>query len=141
MDDPHNLDRFVRAQESTFDRALVELRDGRKRSHWMWFVFPQLRGLGRSETAQFYGIASMAEARAYLAHEVLGPRLVQSAQALLDVEGRSAREILGTPDDLKLRSSMTLFGIAAGEGSAFGDVLDRYCDGKADPMTTGALGR
>lgn len=142
MEDAHDLDRFVRAQEGTIAAALAELRAGRKRTHWMWFVFPQLRGLGHSQTAQHYGIASLAEARAYLAHPVLGPRLVECAEALLAVQARSAHEILGSPDDLKLRSSMTLFASAADDdATVFADVLDRYFDGRPDPMTTGMLAR
>ena len=138
--DEHDLERFLTAQASTYDAALAELRAGRKRTHWMWFVFPQLRGLGRSETARFYGIVSLAEARAYLDHEVLGTRLVQCAEALLPHEGKSAREIMGSPDDVKLRSSMTLFAAVAGEGSVFSEVLDRFFDGQPDPLTLGALG-
>lgn len=138
--DDHDLERFLTAQASTYDAALAELRAGRKRTHWMWFVFPQLRGLGRSETARFYGIVSLAEARAYLDHEVLGTRLVQCAEALLPHEGKSAREIMGSPDDVKLRSSMTLFAAVAGEGSVFSEVLDRFFDGQPDPLTLGALG-
>lgn len=138
--DEHDLERFLTAQASTYDAALAEMRAGRKRTHWMWFVFPQLRGLGRSETARFYGIVSLAEARAYLDHEVLGTRLVQCAEALLPHEGKSAREIMGSPDDVKLRSSMTLFAAVAGEGSVFSEVLDRFFDGQPDPLTLGALG-
>ncbi|MEV4704497.1 DUF1810 domain-containing protein [Actinoplanes sp. NPDC049316] len=132
-----DLERFVQAQDTTYDRALAELRAGQKRSHWMWFVFPQIAGLGSSPTAQRYAIRDLAEARAYLAHPVLGPRLTECAEALLAVEGRSAAQILGHPDDLKLRSSMTLFAEAAGEGQpgVFRQVLDRYYDGEPDPAT------
>src|SRR5437762_312152 len=112
MADPHNLDRFLTAQAPVIDAVLAELRAGRKRTHWMWFVFPQLRGLGSSSTADFYGIASLEEARAYLAQPVLGPRLRECCALLLQVPDRSAREILGTPDDLKFRSSLTLFSLA-----------------------------
>ena len=135
------LERFVSAQATTYDRALAELRAGQKRSHWMWFVFPQIAGLGSSPTAQRYAIADLAEARAYLAHPVLGPRLAECARALLGVEGRSAAQILGHPDDLKLRSSMTLFAEAAGEPDAavFREVLERYYDGEPDPATLGKL--
>jgi uncharacterized protein (DUF1810 family) len=140
MTDEHDLDRFVQAQSTTYEAALSELRAGRKRTHWMWFVFPQLRGLGRSGTARYYGIASLAEARAYLAHEVLGPRLTECSWALLDHRGHTAHEIMGSPDDIKLRSSMTLFAAASGKGSVFADVLDAYFDGRPDPLTTGALG-
>ena len=134
---PAGLERFVSAQAATYDRALAELRAGRKSSHWMWFVFPQIAGLGSSPTAQRYAIRDLAEARAYLGHPVLGPRLVECARALLAVEGRSAEQILGYPDDLKLRSSMTLFAEAAGEETAavFREVLERYYDGRADPAT------
>ena len=136
-----DLERFVSAQATTYDRALAELRAGQKRSHWMWFVFPQIAGLGSSPTAQRYAIADLAEARAYLAHPVLGPRLAECARALLGVEGRSAAQILGHPDDLKLRSSMTLFAEAAGEPDAavFREVLERYYDGEPDPATLGKL--
>ena len=132
-----DLERFVSAQETTYDRALAELRAGHRRSHWMWFVFPQIAGLGLSPTAQRYAIRDLAEARAYLGHPVLGPRLVECARALLGVEGRSAEQILGYPDDLKLRSSMTLFAEAADEAEAavFREVLQRYYDGRADPAT------
>ena len=134
---PAGLERFVSAQAATYDRALAELRAGRKSSHWMWFVFPQIGGLGSSPTAQRYAIRDLAEARAYLGHPVLGPRLVECARALLAVEGRSAEQILGYPDDLKLRSSMTLFAEAADEETAavFREVLERYYDGRADPAT------
>ena len=124
-----SLQRFVEAQDGVFPGALAELRAGRKRGHWMWFVFPQIAGLGSSPTAQRYAITSLDEARDYLAHPVLGPRLRESASALLDVEGRSAEQILGYPDDLKLRSSMTLFARAAGDPAVFEAVLDRYYDG------------
>jgi uncharacterized protein (DUF1810 family) len=128
------LDRFVQAQDGVYDDALAELTAGRKRTHWMWFIFPQIAGLGSSATAQRYAIRSLDEARAYLAHPVLGPRLRECAQALLSVPGRSAREILGHPDDLKLRSSMTLFARAADDPAPFEAVLDRYYDGP-DPLT------
>jgi uncharacterized protein (DUF1810 family) len=123
------LDRFVEAQDGVYDDALAELSAGRKRTHWMWFVFPQIAGLGSSPTAQRYAIRSLDEARAYLAHPVLGPRLRACAEALLAVQGRSAREIFGSPDDLKLRSSMTLFARAADDPALFQAVLDRYYDG------------
>ena len=108
-DDPYDLGRFVRAQEPDYGRALSEIRAGRKRSHWMWYVFPQFAGLGSSPTARFYAIKSAAEAEAYLRHPVLGPRLAECGEAALGVEGRSAHDIFGSPDDLKLRSSATLF--------------------------------
>src|SRR5689334_13159806 len=107
--DPHRLERFVEAQDRVFDQALGELRAGRKRSHWMWFVFPQVAGLGMSATSRTYAIASLEEARAYLDHPVLGPRLVECAEAVLAHPERTALEVMGSPDDVKLRSSMTLF--------------------------------
>jgi uncharacterized protein (DUF1810 family) len=125
----NDLDRFVHAQQGVYPTALAELRAGSKRGHWMWFVFPQLAGLGHSATARRYAIGSLDEARAYLAHPVLGPRLVEAAAALLAVEGRTAGQILGHPDDLKLRSSMTLFAAAADDPAVFRAVLDRYYDG------------
>lgn len=136
--DPFNLQRFLDAQDAggTYDRALAELRAGRKRTHWMWFVFPQLAGLGRSPTAQAYAIESLEEARAYLAHPVLGARLRESVQALLDLPaGTSARDILGDVDALKLRSSMTLFAHAAPGELLFQQVLERYYGGVADQAT------
>ena len=129
-----DLERFVTAQADVYDTAVAELRAGDKRSHWMWFVFPQLAGLGSSPAAQRYAISDLDEARAYLAHPVLGPRLLEAARALLGVEGRSATQILGHPDDLKLRSSMTLFARAADDPEVFEAVLDRYYDGP-DPRT------
>src|SRR5438045_3081257 len=107
--DPHDLNRFVHAQEGDYARALAEVRGGRKRSHWMWYVFPQIEGLGSSATAARYSIKSVGEAKSYLAHPVLGPRLVEIAEAALSVEGRSAYEVFGTPDDMKLKSCATLF--------------------------------
>jgi uncharacterized protein (DUF1810 family) len=124
-----DLQRFVDAQEGVHEQALAELTAGHKRGHWMWFVFPQLDGLGSSPTARRYAIRDLAEARAYLAHPVLGPRLVECAEALLRHDGRSAEEILGYPDDLKLRSSMTLFARAADDPGPFEAVLDRYYEG------------
>ena len=141
MSDPYDLQRFVDAQDrgGTYDRALQELRDGRKTSHWMWFVFPQIAGLGRSPTAQRYAISSLDEARAYLAHPVLGPRLREAAQLAVAVPGRTASEVFGYPDDLKLRSSMTLFARAAPDDSVFTEVLDRYFGGDPDPRTVDLL--
>ncbi len=129
------LQRFLDAQHAVYAQALAELRAGRKRTHWMWFVFPQVAGLGLSATAAHYAIADLAEARAYLAHPLLGPRLEECARALLDVTGRTAHEILGSPDDLKLRSSMTLFAQVAGADSVFRRVLERYYGGEADART------
>ena len=135
MDDPFHLERFVEAQAPIYGQALAELRAGDKRSHWMWFVFPQLAGLGLSPTAQRYAIGSLEEARAYLAHPALGPRLRECAAAVNAVEGLSARRIFGSPDDLKFRSSMTLFREAAPDEAAFQAALDRYFAGEADPRT------
>ena len=137
--DPWRLSRFVEAQADTYDRALAELRAGRKRSHWMWFVFPQLEGLGHSSTSRRYAVHGLAEARSYLAHPVLGARLAESADALLALSGRSAHEIFGDPDDLKLRSSMTLFAAAAGPDSVFARVLERYFGGTPDARTLALL--
>ena len=140
-DDPFDLQRFVTAQAPVFETALAELRAGRKRSHWMWFVFPQLRGLGVSPTAQFYGLASLAEARSYLVHPLLGPRLKLCTQAVLGVERRALAAIFGSPDDMKFRSSMTLFARAAGDEAAlFRQALDRYADGEPDERTLALLG-
>lgn len=133
--DAFDLERFVAAQEDTFEAACAELADGLKRSHWMWFVFPQLRGLGQSSTALRFGIGSLEEASAYLAHPVLGPRLRHAAQLMLAIEGRTAHEVLGFPDDLKLRSSMTLFERTGADNAVFQAVLDRYFEGKADDAT------
>lgn len=133
--DPHDLGRFVRAQADDYADALAEIRAGRKRSHWMWYVFPQFDGLGSSPTSRHYAIKSVAEAAAYLAHPVLGPRLVECAEAALAVEGRSAYEIFGSPDDLKLRSSATLFESVSPPGSVFARLLDRYFGGTRDDRT------
>ena len=133
--DPHNLTRFVEAQEGVYERALSEVRAGQKRSHWMWFIFPQYVGLGFSEISQRYAIKSLAEAEAYLRHPVLGPRLLECAEAALTIEGRSANEIFGSPDDLKLRSCATLFARVSPQGSVFERVLHRYFDGEPDEKT------
>jgi uncharacterized protein (DUF1810 family) len=132
---PHDLARFVAAQGPVYAQALAELRAGRKRTHWMWFVFPQYAGLGQSPIAREYAIQSVAEAEAYLRHPVLGPRLVECAEALLAVGGRSALEILGSPDDLKLRSCATLFARVSPAGSVFARLLERYYGGQEDPET------
>ena len=139
MADPFNLQRFVDAQAGVYEAALAELAAGRKRTHWMWFVFPQLVGLGSSPMAQAYAISGLEEARAYLAHPVLGPRLLACTNAVNAVEGRSAHEIFGSPDDLKFRSSMTLFARAAPEEPAFRAALGKYFDGAEDPRTTARL--
>jgi uncharacterized protein (DUF1810 family) len=139
--DEHDLNRFVDAQRTTYASALAELRRGHKRSHWMWFVFPQLAGLGRSATAERYAIASLAEAEAYLKHPVLGPRLIECATTVLDVEGRSAHEIFGSPDDLKLRSCATLFALVSAPELVFSRLLAKYFDGREDEQTVRLLGR
>jgi uncharacterized protein (DUF1810 family) len=141
MDDPHRLERFVRAQDSngTFQRAVAELRAGSKVSHWMWFVFPQIAGLGLSAMSQRYAISSLAEARAYLDHPVLGTRLVECATILAATDGKSAVEILGHVDAMKLRSSMTLFAAAAPDQPAFGAVLTKYFGGTPDEATLARL--
>ncbi len=133
-DDTYELERFVRAQDGIYEQALTEITQGRKRSHWMWFIFPQFAGLAMSPTSQHFAIRSLGEARAYLAHPILGPRLQQCANALLSVESRTAHEIFGFPDDVKLRSSATLFA-AASSGSVFQGQLDRYFGGAADERT------
>jgi uncharacterized protein (DUF1810 family) len=135
MAESFDLTRFVDAQARNYDDALAELRAGRKTSHWMWYVFPQVAGLGFSPMAQTYAIGSLAEARAYLAHPVLGPRLRDCVAALLAVQGRTAHEILGSPDDLKLRSSLTLFAEAAPDEPLFEAALGRYFAGERDERT------
>lgn len=138
-DDPFDLQRFVDAQERIYPSVIGELTAGRKRSHWMWFVFPQLRGLGSSPTAVRYGISSIDEARAYLAHEVLGPRLRECAGLVAGIEGRSAEQIFGRPDDMKLRSSMTLFAHAADDNDDFAAVVEKFYGGDEDPATLARL--
>jgi uncharacterized protein (DUF1810 family) len=146
VSDRYRLERFRRAQDegAAYERAVSELRAGRKSSHWMWFVFPQIAGLGRSAMSQTYAISSLEEARAYLEHPVLGARLRECAQILGQLQGRSAQEIFGTVDAVKLRSSMTLFAAAAGaasrEGMPFVQVLADYFDGMTDPATESRLG-
>jgi uncharacterized protein (DUF1810 family) len=136
VNDPFNLERFVTAQASIFETALSELKAGRKHSHWMWFIFPQLRGLGHSSNATFYGIGSLAEARAYLAHRLLGPRLLLCTETVLGVGERSLYAIFGSPDDIKFCSSMTLFALACFQGeNAFRQALDRYCGSRMDERT------
>lgn len=139
MSDPFDLQRFLDAQAQTYDRALAELRAGDKRSHWMWFVFPQLAGLGFSAMAQRYALSGLDEARAYLAHPVLGPRLLACTDAVLAGEGRSALQIFGSPDDMKFRSSMTLFRAAAPDEPRFGRALEKYYGGAADERTLARL--
>jgi uncharacterized protein (DUF1810 family) len=139
MPDPFDLERFVAAQAGSFADALAELEAGHKRSHWMWFVFPQMAGLGRSETARFFGIRSADEARAYLAHPVLGSRLRQCCAALLRHRNKGVEAILGGIDALKLKSSMTLFEAVADDPAPFAAVLDAFHDGRRDPMTLDLL--
>lgn len=134
-DDPFDLARFVSAQRDSFDRALSEVKSGRKSSHWMWYIFPQLRGLGRSATSQRYGITGANEAHAYLTHDILGPHLIAICEAALSVEGRSATEIFGKPDDLKLQSCATLFAHVSNAGSVFHTIIDKYFSGKTDLRT------
>jgi uncharacterized protein (DUF1810 family) len=138
--DTYNLGRFVQAQRENFTQALAEITSGRKRSHWMWYIFPQLDGLGFSATAKRYSIKSFDEARAYLNHPVLGPRLRECAETLIQVEGRSANEIFGSPDDLKLRSCATLFACVLPPGSVFDRLLAKYYDSEPDRKTLHLLG-
>lgn len=135
--DPHNLARFIAAQQDSFDAALDEIRRGSKRSHWMWFIFPQIAGLGRSPTAQHYAIGSLNEAKAYLAHPLLGPRLAACVEALQALDDTNAEQVFGPVDAIKLRSSLTLFDQAGG-GAMFAAALDHWFDG-ADPATLALL--
>ena len=137
MDDAYGLQRFVTAQDEagTYAAALQELRDGRKRSHWMWFVFPQIAGLGQSATSRRYAISSIGEARAYLAHPLLGARLLECTRVLVELDGPSAEQVFGGIDAIKLRSSMTLFHRADPDNALFGEVLDRYFGGEPDEAT------
>ncbi|MBJ6118511.1 DUF1810 domain-containing protein [Pontibacter sp. BT310] len=135
MPDNYNLNRFLEAQENTYQTALAEIRNGRKRSHWMWFIFPQVAGLGFSETSQFYGIKTIAEATAYLNHPVLGKRLEEITEALLTIDGKTANQIFGSPDDMKLKSSMTLFAAVSDEKPVFRKVLEKYFNGQEDTKT------
>lgn len=137
--DPFDLKRFVDAQAPVYQGVVAELRDGRKHSHWMWFVFPQLLGLGSSPVAIRYGISSLDEARAYLGHELLGPRLRECTRLVNQVQGRSIGEIFGSPDDLKLCSSMTLFARAADDDQDFVALLDKYYYGQQDQLTLARL--
>jgi len=142
VDDPFELERFVAAQDGggTYDAAVAELRQGRKRSHWMWFVFPQIAGLGQSPISRRYAISSLAEAEAYLAHPVLGPRLTESARILTELRDRGAQDIFGGIDAMKLRSSMTLFARADPANDVFRAVLDTYFGGVPDEATERLLG-
>ena len=134
-----DLERFVAAQERTHATALAELRRGRKESHWMWWIFPQLASLGRSGTAKAYGIADLKELEAYLAHPVLGPRLVEAARAMLMHEGKAPEAVLGAVDAMKLRSCATLFAAVPGAAPEFREVLEAFYGGEADPLTLAAL--
>ena len=140
-DDPYDLNRFVQAQERDYERALSEVKNGRKRSHWMWYIFPQFDGLGFSATSKQYAIKSVAEAKAYLSHPILGPRLIACAEAALSVEGRTAHEIFGSPDDMKLKSCATLFAYVSPEGSVFEQVLNKFFHGDRDQKTLDLLAR
>ena len=135
-----NLSRFIDAQADDYVQALTEIRNGQKQSHWMWYIFPQLAGLGFSEMARFYAIRDINEARDYLANPVLGSRLVEISTALLHVEGRNARQIMGSPDALKLRSCMTLFSLVPGADAVFQEALDKFFAGSPDPKTLTLLG-
>ena len=139
IDDPYNLKRFVDAQRAEFEQVCAELLAGHKRSHWIWFIFPQMKGLGHSETANYYGIASRQEAEAYLAHPVLGPRLRECTRLVNAIESRPIDQILGYPDDLKFRSSMTLFAFTASDNQIFRDALQKYFAGKPDQRTLDLL--
>jgi len=137
--DPFNLERFVSAQAAVYPQVLVELRAGEKRGHWIWFIFPQMKGLGHSSQSEFYGIGSLEEAMAYLRHPVLGPRLTECARLVNLVENRPIQRILGYPDDLKFCSSMTLFARAAADAAVFNEALKKYFGGEGDPLTLAPL--
>jgi uncharacterized protein (DUF1810 family) len=139
MDDRFDLQRFVDAQQPVYETVLSELRDGRKRGHWMWFIFPQISGLGHSVTSQTFALSSLAEAAAYLTHPTLGPRLRECAALVAGIEGRSVDEIFGYPDDLKFHSSMTLFAHAAPREPVFAACLEKYFGGQGDPRTLARL--
>lgn len=139
MSKTYVLERFVQAQQPVYEQAMEELRDGRKQSHWMWFIFPQIKGLGRSEMARLYAISSKDEAAAYLVHPVLGPRLEHCTQLVLAIQGKSLNEIFGAPDDMKFRSSMTLFASVAGPASIFQACLKKYCGNQPDLDTLNGL--
>ena len=139
-DDPYNLGRFLKAQEHDYQQALSELRSGQKRTHWMWYIFPKIDGLALSSTSKHYSIKNVEEARAYLDHPVLGPRLLECAEAVLGVQGRSVHEIFGSPDDLKLKSCATLFGCVSPPGSVFERLLEKYYRCNRDHKTLQLLG-
>ena len=135
MKSEYNLKRFLDAQERDYQRALNEIRNGRKQGHWIWYIFPQIAGLGFSSTSAFYGIVNLQEANDYIQHPVLGSRLVETAKAFLDISGKTASQILGSPDDLKVRSSMTLFSFTENSDPVFQAILDKYYNGKPDDKT------
>ena len=139
-DDPYNLSRFLQAQEAEYEQAPAEIKSGHKRTHWMWYIFPQIDGLALSSTSRRYAIKSLDEARAYLDHPILGPRLRECAEAVVRLEGKSAREIFGSPDDLKLRSCATLFACVSPPGSVFDRLLGKYYGGARDDKTLRLLG-
>jgi uncharacterized protein (DUF1810 family) len=141
MDMPKDLERFIDAQERDYPQALAEIRAGRKRSHWMWYIFPQLAGLGQSPMAQRYAISGAEEAAAYLAHGMLGQRLVEISRALMELATRDATAVMGTPDDLKLMSCMTLFSMVPGADRVFSDVLGKFYGGRRDEKTLAMLGK
>ncbi|TVT38390.1 DUF1810 domain-containing protein [Hymenobacter setariae] len=141
MANENNLQRFLDAQATDYAQALAEVKAGRKRSHWMWYIFPQVQGLGFSETSRLYGIKDLAEATAYLQHPVLGPRLVAICEALLQLPGSNATSIMGSPDDMKLRSSATLFGAVPGASQVFEQVLGKFFGGTPDAKTLQLLGK
>lgn len=136
-----DLQRFIEAQAAVYPSALAELKNGRKTGHWMWFVFPQIRGLGASQTSRHFAIQNLQEAAAYLADPLLGPRLIECTEVLLALQGKSAAEVFGYPDDLKLRSSLTLFELVAGRASVFGRALDKYFQGQRDDKTLALAGQ
>lgn len=140
VNDPHHLNRFIDAQETNYRSALAEITAGQKASHWMWYIFPQYDGLGFSSTSKHYAIKSLSEARAYRDHLIIGPRLRECVDALLGVTGRSAHQIFGSPGDVKLKSSMTLFAHISPEGSVFEQVLDKYFEGHRDEKTLELVG-
>ena len=137
----YDLSRFLEAQNNSYDTALREIRAGRKRSHWMWYIFPQIQGLGYSAMAQHYAIRDLGEAREYLRHPLLGPRLIEISEALLSLDEPDPRRVMGSPDDLKLRSCMTLFQCAAPDQPVFGKVLDKFYGGRPDGRTLEMLNR
>lgn len=139
MNDPYHLQRFVDAQQPVFDDVRRELSDGRKRSHWMWFIFPQIKGLGRSDMALKFAISSREEAEAYLKHPVLGPRLRECARILAALDGRAIEDIFGYPDTMKFQSSMTLFAHVAADNDVFNECLRKYFEGETDPFTLARL--